>query len=235
MVHLERETYQRTESSRHYRLTGSTFTVLREGPPITLDIEDFEERYKCGHCGHEWTGYSLEIHRELPAKPRKADGAKRLRPLIAVLIVCLVATVSVLGSAYAFHWFGNGPLNCANQTVNDPHYSRFTVVMSESGYNDSRDKNPPPSNYLGSYRPPPWPIMNTTIGMNVIIHVLNNDTLNIYGFAIAHYFEQGVVLQPGGSCYLIFLASTSGAFTVWDNTSRDSRGFYEYAQLNVNP
>jgi DNA-directed RNA polymerase subunit RPC12/RpoP len=35
-------------------------TPLTEGTPITVDVEDFEYKYKCTHCGHVWT----EIHEE---------------------------------------------------------------------------------------------------------------------------------------------------------------------------
>ena len=41
--------------------TGGYFTgasppvfIVQEGRPIIMDIEEFQYKYKCGHCGHEW-------------------------------------------------------------------------------------------------------------------------------------------------------------------------------------
>jgi len=35
-------------------------TQLAEGPPIYVDIEEFDYTYKCTHCGHQWS----EVHTE---------------------------------------------------------------------------------------------------------------------------------------------------------------------------
>jgi len=35
-------------------------TQLTEGPPIYVDIEEFDYTYKCTHCGHQWS----EVHTE---------------------------------------------------------------------------------------------------------------------------------------------------------------------------
>jgi hypothetical protein len=76
--------------------------------------------------------------------------------------------------------------------------------------------------------------MNVTVDQDVIIHILNNDTSQTHGFAITHYFDQGVVLQPGKSCDLAFFASQTGMFPVY-NTIFDTTDAFEYAQFNVNP
>ncbi|HYY91231.1 MAG TPA: hypothetical protein VE955_04525 [Candidatus Dormibacteraeota bacterium] len=76
MVHLERKTIRKTETRRSARLpgpsgygtSGAGFTrqpvVVFEGPPVILDIEEFQYNYKCGHCGHEWSEKKVETHSE---------------------------------------------------------------------------------------------------------------------------------------------------------------------------
>lgn len=243
MVHLERETYRRTETTSPGAAIGGTSggarfglnrpILVTEGPPRILYIEDFQYTYKCQHCGHVWTERHEETRSEPSLTPSKRARAPLSRLVIALLIIGLVVTASILGSAYAFHWFGNSRLSCGGSTGANSGYVRFTIVMSELGYNDSYYRSP-----AWNYSPrPPWPIMNLTIDSNVLIHVLNNDPSRIsqtHGFAIRHYFEQGIALQPGECFNLTFIASTSGSFPVY-STIHDSVEAYEQAQLNVNP
>ena len=35
-------------------------TPVAEGPPIYVDIEEFDYTYRCTHCGHQWS----EVHEE---------------------------------------------------------------------------------------------------------------------------------------------------------------------------
>ena len=37
---------------------------VEEGRPILIDVEDFQYKYKCKHCGHEWSEEHIERHRE---------------------------------------------------------------------------------------------------------------------------------------------------------------------------
>lgn len=76
-------------------------------------------------------------------------------------------------------------------------------------------------------------MMNVTVDRDVIIHIVNNDTSQPHGFAITHYFEHGVILQPGKSCDLTFFASQTGIFPVY-NTVFDTTDLFEHAQLTVN-
>jgi len=39
-------------------------TVVLEGRPIVVDIEEFQYIYKCGHCGHERSETHVEKHKE---------------------------------------------------------------------------------------------------------------------------------------------------------------------------
>jgi len=40
------------------------YFVVREGPPIIIDVEEFQYAYKCNHCGHEWSEKHVEEHKE---------------------------------------------------------------------------------------------------------------------------------------------------------------------------
>jgi hypothetical protein len=39
-------------------------TVVREGEPILVDVEEFQYNYKCKHCGHEWSEKRVKEHKE---------------------------------------------------------------------------------------------------------------------------------------------------------------------------
>jgi hypothetical protein len=146
-------------------------------------------------------------------------GTLRRKYFLALLVIAVTASLQV--SAYTLHWFNSGPASCGTTTSNTPRYFHFTIVIYLSGYNDSQ------------HHSRPWPIMNVTVDQDVIIHILNNDTSQTHGFAITHYFDQGVVLQPGKSCDLAFFASQTGTFPVY-NTIFDTTDAFDNAQLNVN-
>jgi hypothetical protein len=74
-VSLERETIRRSRAVRMgassvpgrsgYSPGPSTqVTMVYEGEPIIIDIEEFQYNYKCKHCGHEWSEKHTEKHRE---------------------------------------------------------------------------------------------------------------------------------------------------------------------------
>jgi hypothetical protein len=138
-----------------------------------------------------------------------------------LFVVGVIVTASILGAVYLYQWFTT-PMTCVAHTSSVPWYVHFAVMISLAGYNGSANHNRP------------WPVMNVSVNWDVIIHVLNSDTSQSHGFAITHYFEQGVVLQPGKSCDIAFFASQTGAFPVY-NTVFDTTDPFEHAQLNVNP
>jgi hypothetical protein len=158
----------------------------------------------------------------LSAKRRaKSATSKHSSPYVVLFVVGVAASSSILGAVYLYQLFTT-PITCAARTANVPRYVQFTVVISLAGYNGSANHNGP------------WPLMKVSVDWDVIIHLLNNDTSQSHGFAITHYFEQGVVLQPGKSCDLAFFASQTGVFPVY-NTIFDTTDRFEHAQLNVNP
>ena len=148
-------------------------------------------------------------------------GTRRGKYFLTIFVIILAA-VSLLVSTYALLWFGSKQTSCGTTTSNGPRYFHFTIVISLSGYNDSQ------------HHSGPWPIMNVTVDSNVIIHILNNDTSQTHGFAITHYFDQGVTLQPGKACDLTFFASQTGTFPVY-NIIFDTTDLFEHSQLSVNP
>jgi len=38
--------------------------VMFEGKPFILESKEFQYKYKCGHCGHEWSEKHSEQHKE---------------------------------------------------------------------------------------------------------------------------------------------------------------------------
>ncbi|MBO0888166.1 hypothetical protein J2P12_03610 [Candidatus Bathyarchaeota archaeon] len=44
--------------------TGGPYYLVTEGAPVTIDREEFQYAYKCGHCSHEWSEKRVEKHEE---------------------------------------------------------------------------------------------------------------------------------------------------------------------------
>jgi DNA-directed RNA polymerase subunit RPC12/RpoP len=67
LVHLERE---QAETGRATLLGPRSFSsplppiIVQEGDPVMIDIEEFQNAYRCGHCGHEWTEKHVEEVKE---------------------------------------------------------------------------------------------------------------------------------------------------------------------------
>ena len=70
LVHMERESLPTTSVSPTGGGTGILYAasmpyyVVREGPPMIVDVEEFQYAYKCDHCGHEWSEKHVKEHRE---------------------------------------------------------------------------------------------------------------------------------------------------------------------------
>jgi len=80
-----------------------------------------------------------------------------------------------------------------------------------------------------------WPIMNVTVGTNVIIHVVNNDTVEPHGFAITTYFNKGLILRPGECSDVMFNASQLGSFRVYCFIECSIHVLMQSGEVNVNP
>ena len=78
----------------------------------------------------------------------------------------------------------------------------FAVLANGLGFNDSVDHD----NY--------WPVMCVHRGNNVTITVENTGSSEPHGFAIAHYYSQGVSIPAGTKVTVKFTADQAGAYSV---------------------
>src|SRR5437660_11186886 len=84
----------------------------------------------------------------------------------------VAATLVIVGAgffvgAYSFHPFGAQTSNYWTRPANAPNTAVFTVVMANQGANVGLNGS--------AYHSSPLPVMNVTLGQNVIIHVVNNE------------------------------------------------------------
>jgi len=91
-------------------------------------------------------------------------------------------------------------LNCTSYT------NTFTVVASQSGYNDSIAHGAPSK---------PWPVLCARAGEEITITVVNVDSVEPHGFAIAGYLDAGVTVLPGKTDTITFYASYPGDYKVY--------------------
>lgn len=146
--------------------------------------------------------------------------------LAALTILVVVAGFFV--AAYAFHIFGSQTSDCWTRPTIAPNTAIFTIVMANEGVNVG---------FNGSrYHPAPWPVMNVTRGQNVIIHVVNNDTVQAHGFQVIHYFDSGILggLAPGKCIDVRFTASLAGSYLVQCNIGCSIHPLMQSGRLNVN-
>lgn len=84
----------------------------------------------------------------------------------------------------------------------------FTIVASETGYNDSIGHGAPKTH---------WPVLCVHPGQYISITILNRDSVEPHGFAIRYYDEAGVTVLPGGSTNIRFFAGTPGDYQIFCN------------------
>ena len=140
-------------------------------------------------------------------------------------IVLVVAVSGFVAAAYAFHLFVP-PVDCWMRPTDAPNTAVFTIVMANEGMNVGLNGS---ANHSS-----PWPQMNVSIGQNVIIHVINNDTAQAHGFEINHYFDQGLKLAPGKCSDVRFVATQAGSFLVFCQIFCTIHLSMQYGRLTVN-
>jgi len=86
--------------------------------------------------------------------------------------------------------------------------STFTIIASESGYNNSIGAGAPAK---------PWPILCAQEGEQIKITVINEDTVEPHGFAISNYLEAGITVLPGHTQTITLVVDTPGDFKVYCN------------------
>src|SRR2546428_9983114 len=162
------------------------------------------------------------------AESSDGEGSTRTKLLRGILVIVLivVAVSGFFAAAYTFHFFGLGTTNCWARPTNVPASSTyFVVVMANEGMNVG---------FNGSmFQSGSWPMMNVTLGRNVTIHVINNDTVQSHGFAIQRYFS-GFALGPGRCGDVTFTANQLGSFTVFCYISCSIHLLMQNGKLNVN-
>ncbi len=152
---------------------------------------------------------------------------KPSRRVLAIIVTIIVVGV-FFSTAYALHLLGPSPPNCWVRPSGPPNTAIFTVVMANEGFNVG---------FNGSkYHSFPWPVMNVSMGQNVVIHVVNNDTAQPHGFSIAHFLASGIIVSPG-ECYDVrFSANALGPFIVRCQIFCTIHSpWMQNGQLNVNP
>ncbi len=159
--------------------------------------------------------------------PKRWSLKSRRASLVAATLIIVVAGFFVAG--YSFHLFGSQSSDCWTRPQSASNTAIFTIVMANEGVNVG---------FNGSeYHPAPWPVMNVRLGQNVIIHVINNDTVQAHGFQVIHYFDSGILggLAPG-KCYDVqFTANQLGSFLVQCNIGCSIHPLMQNGRLNVNP
>jgi len=145
-----------------------------------------------------------------------------------VALVATVIAIAIAGSlaaAYAFHFLGLGATNCGATPTYQPGSAHLTIAMDNQGANVG---------FNGSkYHSLPWPIVNTTQGQTVFIHVINNDPTQPHGFAITHYLDSGITLRPGECYNLTFTANQAGNFTMFCNIFCTIHVYMQDGRLSV--
>jgi heme/copper-type cytochrome/quinol oxidase subunit 2 len=127
-------------------------------------------------------------------------------------LLLVVLTLAVAGAVLyiaAEHPYTPSQGASAVKGVNCTSYADdFTVVASQSGYNDSIGHGAP-----GKV----WPVLCARAGQTVTITVVNEDTVEPHGFAISGYLSAGVTVLPGKSTTLTIDASAPGDFKIYCN------------------
>ena len=147
--------------------------------------------------------------------------------LILAVMLIVIALAGFFTAAYTFHLFGLGTVNCASHSTNSPNSAYFVVVMADEGMNIG---------FNGSkFHSGSWPMVNVTLGTNVIIHVVNNDTVENHGFAVTTYFNKGLILRPGECNDVTFNASQLGSYRFYCFINCSIHVLMQSGQINVNP
>lgn len=127
--------------------------------------------------------------------------------IFVVLVVFVAFTVSsfiLFASNYTYRHIVSGSFGSG---CNRPE-GYIAVIIDSQGFNDS-------AILLKNHEH--WPIISTSQGETVRIYVCNTDKVSAHGFAIEGYFDSGIVLAPGQSYTLSFVADKRGNFTIYCN------------------
>ncbi len=132
-----------------------------------------------------------------------------MQKLVLVMVVATLALAAGVLYFSAQHPFSPSQGESSVSGVQCSNYSSsFTVIATQSGYNDSIGHGAP-SKY--------WPVLCTYLGEEVKITFINEDTVEPHGFAVSGYDDAGVTILPGKSTTISFYASSAGDFKIYCN------------------
>jgi heme/copper-type cytochrome/quinol oxidase subunit 2 len=125
--------------------------------------------------------------------------------MIVIATFALAATVLYISS---LHPFTPSQEESTVKGINCTSYTdSFTIIATESGYNDSIGHGAPAKS---------WPILCAQSG-EVTIKVINEDTVEPHGFAVAGYLPAGITVLPGKTDTITFYAGSTGDYKVYCN------------------
>lgn len=137
--------------------------------------------------------------------------------IVAVLAVAVgavaLALPNLLNLAPTF-----GP-PCPSSATGSLGQTHFTLLISNQGFNDSRNSVSCPS-------------LTVTREQSVTIHVVNND-VELHGFVITHYLGGGIMVGAGQSADITFVADQSGSFSFYCNVGCGAHHYLLNGRLNV--
>jgi len=127
-------------------------------------------------------------------------------------LLIVLATLAL--AAGVLYYSAQHPFNATQAAkevsgVNCTSYGQsFTVVATQSGYNDSIGHGAPSK---------PWPVLCAHSGETVTVTVINADSVEPHGFSVAGYLDAGITVLPGKTETISFYASSPGDYKVYCN------------------
>ena len=149
---------------------------------------------------------------------------QKLGIVIVVLTLALAVTVLYFAAQHPFTPSQGaeavGGINCTSYT------NTFTVVASETGFNDSVGHGAPSK---------PWPVLCARAGEQVTITVINIDEVEPHGFSVAGYLDAGITVLPGKTETISFYASAPGDYKLYCNVICAVHIFMQSGVLVLSP
>lgn len=146
------------------------------------------------------------------------------------LVIVGVVAALIIGSVVSFYYPSTNslanppPATQIADCTRPPGY--FLIIVDLTGFNDSVD-------HLQQAPNDPWPVIQVSRGTEVNILVCSDDSYSPHGFAIQHYFDQGIAIMPHQSFKISFLADQDGTFTIYCNIFCPVHPYMQSGQLIV--
>ena len=102
----------------------------------------------------------------------------------------------------------------------------YLIVADMQGFNDSVD-------HLRNHPNDPWPVIRAHKGDRISVIVCNLDDYSSHGFAIEHYFDQGIALMPHESYRITLTVQDTGSFRIYCNILCPVHVYMQNGELSV--